>query len=130
MKSPYQFIVIDTDPVNCFISCRAIMQATGSAVIQTFQKHDEAFRFIRENSGSRDRRIIIFNRDDARATLGEFMSGLEQFENKIRSNTSVYILSSLEEPMTKVPGSESSFINGYLKRPLAIENVRAKILTE
>lgn len=125
MKSPYHFIVIDSDQANCSISCKAIMQAARSAIIQTFSKPADGIIYIKEkHTGKEKNKIILFlNMDGPDTNTWEFMDDYGKTDEFIKKNTLMYLLSSNVTPQFSWRAGQFSFVKGFLSNPVSHEDL-------
>ncbi|MBS1772397.1 MAG: response regulator [Bacteroidetes bacterium] len=112
------FIVIDDSKLDCFIAEKIIKNSGRSEVITTFQQAPDAITYIKSVSANGLMTIIFVDIQMPIMNGFEFVETFESLPQELRSNYSIYMLSSSinENDIARVKGYSS--VKQFLNKPL------------
>lgn len=118
-------MVVDDDPTNNMICEFTIKRFNKDAEIKIFTEAEKALIFIKENYGTSVEPMSTFLFLDINMptmTGWEFLDAFSEFEESLKKQFSIYILSSSIEDFTKEAESYTS-VQGFLSKPLKVSNL-------
>ncbi|MCE3229233.1 MAG: response regulator containing a CheY-like receiver domain and an DNA-binding domain [Bacteroidetes bacterium] len=121
MDDPYRFIIIDSDEVNRFVSCKAIMLASRETTIQSFSCPVKGMEYLK-NAGDRlgkGRTIIFISSDLPQMKAWDFIEEFQTLDIAVKSKTGVYILGNKLNVNDKDFAARFPFVKGFVKMPLS-----------
>ena len=125
MKKKQHYMVVDDDATNNMICEFTIKRVDIASDIKIFTIPEEALAYIREcfsttrNAG----KTVLFLDINLHSMTGwEFLDVFLQFDQWVRDQFTIYILSSSIEDFTE-KAAIYPFIHGFLSKPLKIANI-------
>ncbi len=125
MKKKQRFMVVDDDATNNMISEFTIKRLDKEAEIRIFSVPEEALLFIKNEYDKNKETVptILFLDVNMPTMTGwEFLDVFTQFEESLKDQFTIYILSSSIEDFTK-EAKIYTCIQGFLSKPLKIINL-------
>lgn len=132
MKKKLRYMVVDDDATNNMICKFTIKRFDEEADIKIFDVPEKALAFIKENYGKTIEAVptVLFLDINMPTMTGwEVLDDFVQFEESLKEQFTIYILSSAIEDFTKEKEIYPC-IQGFLSKPLKIinlENVKKEI---
>jgi hypothetical protein len=131
MDTAYRFIIIDSDEVNSFISCKAIMLAARETTIHTFIDPVKGMEYLKNknNRPEKGKTILFINADLPGMTTWNFIEEFQLLETGMKNKTGIYILSNMPNRNDIDYVSRFSFVKGFIEKPLSRQTVTDCVLT-
>lgn len=125
MKKKQRYMVVDDDATNNMICEFIIKRFDKEAEIKVFDVPEDALAFIKDDYGKIDEAVptILFLDVNMPTMTGwEFLDVFTQFEELLKYQFTIYILSSSIEDFTK-EAEIYTCIQGFLSKPLKINHL-------
>ena len=124
MKTNRKYIIVDDDPFNNII-CKMMMHNTlGGVDIKTFEKPEEGLAFIKNECAKSSTPTVLFLDTNMPTLTGwEFMEQYEKFNEEVKNQISVYIVSSSLDPRDIDKANGNKYIKGFISKPLNREMI-------
>ena len=124
MNAIRNFIIVDDDSFNNLLCKIIIEDAIGIADIKSFIRPEEALAYIEKEFNSNIKATILFLDINMPTLTGwEFMEAFEKFDEVIKQQISVYILSSSVDQRDKDKAGLNKYIKGFFSKALENEMV-------
>lgn len=120
-------MVVDDDPTNNMICEFTIKRYNKDADIRIFTVSEKALIFIKENYGTNTEpmpTLLFLDINMPTMTGWEFLDIFSEFEESLKKQFSIYILSSSIEDFTKDLENYTN-VQGFLSKPLKVSNLEA-----
>ncbi len=128
MKKKQRYLVVDDDPTNNMICEFTIKRFDKKAEIKTFSIPEEALASIKmEYSTTSEALPTVLFLDVNMPTMSgwEFLDVFMQFDEWVKGQFTIYILSSSIEDFTK-KAAIYTIIQGFLSKPLKMKDLEEK----
>ena len=124
MSSVRKFILIDDDPLNNLL-CKIELETTlGEVDIQTFLVPEKGLEYIqKEYDKIMPPTILLLDINMPTLTGWEFMEAYEKFDEQIKKQLTIYILSSSVDQRDKDKAKANKYIKGFLIKSLEQETI-------
>lgn len=122
MNIPAQFIVVDDDPINNMVCRYTISNFAPKANIQLFTDPEKALASIRAqyDDGTMELETVLLLDINMPVMSGwEFLDELSSFPENLRSQITIYILSSSIDPEDIADAERHPYVHGYYSKPLS-----------
>jgi two-component SAPR family response regulator len=131
METPNRFIIIDTDEINSFVSCKAIMLASRETTIQTFNDPDKGLNYLkgRPTSTEKNRTILFVNADIPGMKGWEFIEQFNELDQQQKKKTEIYVLCNVVDHNDRDYIRQYPFVKGFLEKPLSRDRVTECIIS-
>ncbi|MEO7768393.1 MAG: response regulator [Ferruginibacter sp.] len=124
MSTIRKYILIDDDPFNNIISNVMIESALGAIDIKTFTIPEQGLEFIQNEYVSVLAPTILFLDINMPTLTGwEFMEEFEKFDEVVKEQIRVYILSSSVDQRDIAKAGANKYIKGFMSKPLQTETI-------
>jgi CheY-like chemotaxis protein len=125
MSNPAAYILIDDDPLANMIGKIVIKTTLGEVDIKTFIDPLEGLSYI-ENIANEPRTPTVLLLDINMPILSgwEFLEQFEKLSQDVKSQVSIYILSSSVDKRDKERAEDDKNVTGFLSKPLSREKVQ------
>ena len=120
-------MVVDDDPTNNMICEFTIKRFNKDADIRVFTVSEKALTFIKENYGTNAEpmpTLLFLDINMPTMTGWEFLDVFSEFEESLKKQFRIYILSSSIEDFTKDLENYTN-VQGFLSKPLKVSNLEA-----
>lgn len=127
MELPKRFIVVDDDRSNNLICEFSLRRFSADTDIKTFLKPEDALEFIREKyveSTETFPTVVFLDINMPVLTGWEFLNIFKEFENKIKQQFQVYLLTSSIDRRDREKAELNPLVQGFLCKPLSTAVVR------
>ena len=127
MKVPFQFIVVDDDPINNMVSQYMIAHVAPTASIQLFNNPEEALASIRDEYSKQAafaKTILFLDINMPTMSGWEFLDALSSFPQELVSSFLIFMLSSSIDPKDTQSAESHPLVQGYFSKPLNRETLR------
>ncbi len=123
------FIIVDDDHVNNYLSELIIHKVFPSADLQIFTDPHAGLKYIGSHLPDTNSKPTILFLDINMPTLSgwEFLEEFERYGIATKEQVRIYMLSSSIDPTDTDRIANSKIINGYITKPLTAENVKKAI---
>jgi response regulator RpfG family c-di-GMP phosphodiesterase len=124
----HDFIIIDDDPINNFISKEIIgMTLNCNESVIDFTSPEEGFEYISKAYQSyRGNSVVLFLDINMPTMSGwEFLEKFSRLEEKIRDIFSVFIVSSSVDPRDKEHALANPYVKDFITKPVSEEFLSA-----
>ena len=91
-----QFVIVDYDPQNNLLSKLAIRKSSGNIPVSDFEMPETALEFIEKDfqpGGYDEKTILLLDINMPTMTGWEFLDVFENFEERIKKQFRIYMLS-------------------------------------
>lgn len=115
------FIIIDDDPVNNLICTRIIEIVYPGASVKSYTNpvislEEMRGKYSEENAGE----VVVFLDINMPELSGwEVLNAFDTFPEDVKKHFTIFILSSSVDAMDKQKASKSSYVSGYVAKPLS-----------
>ena len=127
MRKIRHFIVIDDDSTNNLICDFTIKRFDREANVRLFEKPEKALELIRQEYGDlaaeKKPTILFLDINMPSMTGWEVLEVLKSFEEGIRDQFLIYMLSSSIEDLSEEAG-QFPFVAGFISKPLKVEKLQ------
>ena len=126
MKPVHRFMVVDDDRLNNLVCKHIILRFDMEAQITLFTDPEKALGFIKDTFSDpvEEGNTVMFLDINMPVISGwEFLKVFETFEEKIRKQISIYILSSSIDQSDIEEAGKNPFVQGYYPKPLSLETI-------
>lgn len=124
MNSIEKFIIVDDDEINNIICKMAIENVLHNTDIATFEVPEDALSFIKGRYNKKvEDTILLLDINMPTITGWEFLKQYEKFNDKVKKQISIYILSSSVDPRDKDAAEGNKYVKGFLSKPLENETI-------
>ncbi|WP_424494375.1 response regulator [Salinimicrobium sp. GXAS 041] len=126
MKKIHHFIVIDDDSTNNLICNYTIKRFDREANVRLFEKPENALQVISKEYAnlSEARPTVLFLDINMPSMTGwEVLEEFKNFDNEIREQFKIYMLSSSIEDLTQ-ERDQYPFLAGFISKPLKVEKLQ------
>lgn len=133
MEEKRRYLIVDDDRANNML-CQIILKKTfEGAEIISFEDPRAAIDYIQnkysDSTGSQSTVLFLdINMPDL--TGWEFLDIFKNFDEAIRKQFTIYMLSSSVDSKDKTLASENPLVEGYIEKPLTREKVKKLLLNE
>lgn len=127
MKGEPRYMVVDDDPTNNMICRFTIKRFDKRADIKIFEVPEKALAFIKEDYGKASEAVptVLFLDVNMPTMTGwEFLDVFTQFEESLKEQFTIYILSSSTQDFKK-QANIYTCLQGFLSKPLKIVNLES-----
>lgn len=123
MGKPIDFILIDDDPVNNFLSEIIIGNVFPDARISAFTDPRKGLDHILNipYTQSREMPVLLLDLTMPHMTGWEFLQHFEDADLPGKEQLQIYILSSSVNPADKEKARQNAFVKAFLEKPLSEE---------
>jgi CheY-like chemotaxis protein len=124
MTPMHDFIIIDDDPINNFISKEMIGMALNcNETVLDFTSPEEGFEYISKAYQSyRGNPVVLFLDINMPTMSGwEFLEKFRNLDKKIKDIFSVFIVSSSVDPRDKEQALANPFVKDFITKPVTEE---------
>lgn len=126
-----QFVIVDDDPQNNSLSKIAIRKTLGDVIVKDFEIPETGLEYIEkefqnENGGSKT--ILLLDINMPTMTGWEFLESFDNFEDKIKKQFSIYMLSSSVDPSDIERAMSNPLVTDFIEKPLNKEALDKMIL--
>jgi two-component SAPR family response regulator len=125
MKKKFRYMVVDDDATNNMICEFTIKRFCKDADIKSFTVPEKALTFIKEDYSTNPEAIatVLFLDINMPTMTGwEFLHTFSEFEDALKQQFSIYILSSSIEDFTEEADNYSN-LQGFLSKPLKVDTL-------
>ena len=124
MSTIRKYIIIDDDPTNNLICNVMLEMVLGKVDIKTFESPEDGLAFIKnEYTKTIGQTILFLDINMPTLTGWEFMKEFERFDEQIKKQISVYILSSSVDSRDKDRAKAIKYVKGFISKPLEKEMI-------
>ncbi|MGZ3778582.1 MAG: response regulator [Flavisolibacter sp.] len=128
MTTPLKYIFVDDDEFSNWIYSIVVKEVAGEVDITTFTVPGEAIEFIQTQYERIEGPTILFLDINMPMINGwEFLVHYAQFSEDVKSQISIYILSSSVDERDRNMAAVNKNVKGFISKPLTIEVVRSII---
>src|ERR1700761_1753382 len=123
MDNNLKFILVDDDDFTNFVNDMILKNALGEkVVVDSFEKPEEALEFIQKtHTGNSDHTILFLDINMPRINGWGFLERYEKFNETVKKQINIYILSSSVDPRDERKAEENKNVLGFLSKPLSTE---------
>lgn len=122
MKNLRHFIIIDDDPINNMICSMVIEHTLETAEVISYTNADEGFNHIMNRK--KDLATILFLDINMPEMSGwEFLEKFETLDESLKTNFSIYLLSSSVNMEDKSLAVGNPYVKGFISKPLKKETI-------
>ena len=128
MEIPKRFMVVDDDSTNNLLCGYAIKRLFSEAKITLFTNPETALGAIEEDYGkSTDAMptILLLDINMPTMTGWDFLDIFRDFDEKVRNQFVIYILSSSVDERDMKKAEANIFVSGFLSKPLSLEGIQS-----
>lgn len=119
MNNLQTYIIIDDDEFNNFLCKTMIIKTLGNIDIKTFTVPEEGLEFIQTTYIDLSMpTIILLDINMPSLTGWEFVEKFEEFNNSIKQQIAIYIVSSSVDQRDVDKAAANKYIKGFLSKPL------------
>ena len=118
MNTDLKYIAVDNDEFNNLLCSMIIEDTLGEVDIRTFTKPEEGLLFI-ENIKSPS--VLFLDINMPTLSGWEFLEEYEKFNEEVKMNLSIYILSSSLDRRDKERANRNKYVKGFISKPLESE---------
>jgi len=118
MNAALKYVAVDDDSFNNLLCSMIIEDTLGEVDITTFTKPQEGLAFI-ENVKSPT--VLFLDINMPMLNGWEFLEQYEKFNEKVKINVSIYILSSSLDRRDKDRANANKYVKGFISKPLESE---------
>jgi len=118
MNTDLKYIAVDDDEFNNLLCSMIIEDTLGEVDIRTFTKPEEGLLFI-ENVKSPS--VLFLDINMPTLSGWEFLEEYEKFNEEVKMNLSIYILSSSLDRRDKERANRNKYVKGFISKPLESE---------
>lgn len=121
------FIIVDDDAINNLLCQLIIEQQHPNAIIETFTDPGLALQHIRNNMHdvTISKAIILLDINMPVISGWDFLKQYATFDETIKAHIQIYMLSSSVDPRDKQAAAENAYVQGYLEKPLYVEQLES-----
>jgi CheY-like chemotaxis protein len=121
-----QFIIIDDEDVNLFISKKLISETLGIQDIKTFSSGADALRFLQNDFVYSTARPTVLLLDLNMPVISgwDFLDFFSQYKEELKNNVHVYILSSSIDPRDKAKALSNPNVISFITKPITKDVIR------
>lgn len=115
------FILVDDDPINNFLSKKAIEMNLSKTEIKVFLSPEIALQYLEtefEQQKQEQRNIILLDLNMPTLTGWEFLEAFETFAPSLKNQFQIYILSSSIDPADIHRAKENPLVIDFIEKPL------------
>lgn len=128
MTNTLKYIFVDDDEFSNWIYSIVVKEVAGEADIKTFTVPGEALEFIQTQYERIEGPTILFLDINMPMINGwEFLVHYAEFSEALKSQISIYILSSSVDERDSNMAKGNKNVKGFISKPLTIEVVRSII---
>lgn len=117
-----RFLIVDDDPINNFLSIRALQQAFNEVHINDFTIPEEGLEFMKTKSSQHpaDGKITLLLDINMPTMSGwEYLEEFELFDASIKKQYDIYILSSSVDSKDVNRAKENPIVKDFIEKPLS-----------
>lgn len=132
MEEIKRFLIIDDDRANNMLCQIILKKAFGRAEIISYEEPRTALDYIKSrytNSNENLKTVLFLDINMPDITGWEFLDIFKNFDDKIRKQFSIYMLSSSVDYKDKKMAKENTLVEGYIEKPLTRDKVN-KLFTQ
>ena len=123
------FIVVDDDSINNFLSREIIDMVFPKADVQVFSDPDHALVYIQSTYKDPNAPNAVLFLDINMPTLSgwQFLDQFERFDKRVREHIDIYMLSSSIDPRDKDRAANNENVLDFIEKPLTTELLESLI---
>lgn len=121
MSTDLKYVIVDDDPFNNMICAMVIEDSLGQADTKAFTKPEEGLVYIRENVKSPT--VLFLDINMPTLTGWEFLEQYRDFSEEVKTQVSIYILSSSLDHRDKAKADRNKYVKGFISKPLEFDIV-------
>jgi len=120
MNTPNHFVIVDDDPINNMICKTVIKKLNPNAVVTSFTAPEEGMQYFR-NAMPADDLVLLLDINMPDITGWDFLDEFERLSNQVKSQVSVFILSSSVDSRDKERAAANLMVKRFMSKPLTVE---------
>src|SRR3982751_6711155 len=113
-----QFLIVDDDPQNNFLSRMALRKSLGEVQVTDFIVPEEGLEYIRNHSHADGKTILLLDINMPGMSGWEFLEKFKTLEENIKNQYEIYILSSSVDLRDIEKARENSLVVDFIEKPL------------
>lgn len=116
MKTPQRFIVVDDDPLNNLLCNSLIKKVFGNTDIKLFEEPEASLKYIQRayDPGSPIPTVLFLDINMPTMTGWNFLEVFKSFNEQIRQQFTIYILSSSIDHNDKDKAESNPSVSGFI----------------
>lgn len=127
MAQNKRYLIVDDDKANNML-CKVILKKIfEDADVHCYESPVDALNFIKNPAAVQDgesKTVIFLDINMPELTGWEFLDEFKTFEDCIKKNYAIYMLSSSVDYKDKNMANENPFVEGYIEKPLTRNKVK------
>jgi two-component SAPR family response regulator len=125
MSTEKKYIIVDDDPLNNTICSLMLKRTLHEIGIKTFTLPREGLAFIQNNYGNSliTPSVLFLDINMPILTGWDFLGHYENFSEEIKSQISVYLLSSSISQRDRDHAKNHKSVKGFITKPLTTEKI-------
>ena len=126
MNSETKYIIVDDDSLNNTICSLMLKMTLHEVTIQTFTHPWDGLVFVQNNNGQlRPHSVLFLDINMPELTGWDFLKHYEKFNEEIKKQISVYMLSSSINRRDLDKAKKHECIKDFVAKPLTTEKIRS-----
>ncbi len=120
MNANFKFVSVDDDSFNNALTIMIIKDTLGEVDIKTYTKPEEALAFIKNIKSPT---VLFLDINMPILTGWSFLEEYEKFSDEVKTNVSIFMLSSSIDNRDKERARQNKNVKGFLSKPLESETI-------